>query len=417
MSYVNNPYHHADAVRRNGILGQTQKCLDTLGSWRTYRDLARFEDVPTRIAQVTAAYLGLAGLLDGRPRPAGLLGVIVLVHALEQVTAGLATATMRLYGRGRPVAGYRGVMVRPSPFTPAIAALLSRVSRGRLWEATGYYFFTAGQTWHCQSLTLQVGAEPRPLTLVQSFSLPQRELFFDRRLYVPGQREPAEGERVIPIQRLIDVIKGNETPEAVPGFIGSVNELESLTMLCSIKHLLFLLNWLLVDPAERDDPPKEVDYEVLVKATPPGSPGFYQATPPSGRPPGSSGWPSTSRPASRPVTPPPPPPPPPPPYEADLFGAGPAGGPSPVNGQSGPATPASRYKDRIRIDGRDYPLVVKRLVTSPINGGRRKVDAIYYDDRLQEWRDVVDEEVRIDLARAVEAGLVSVVDPTQWPAT
>jgi hypothetical protein len=417
MTYINN-HRSADARRRNGIIGQTQRYLDTLGNWGTYRDINHVEEIPERIAQVTAAYFGLKGLAEGRIRLSGILGTIILLHMLEQVTGGVATTGMRLYARGKPVASYRGITIRKSPFTLKAAQALDQVSGGRLSVTDGYYFFESGRTWHCQSLTLQFGGEVRTLTRLHSFSLPQREFFFDRPAVVPGDREPEEGERIISIQRIIDLVKGDELPETIPGFIGSINELESLTILRPIKYLLFMINWLLIDPAERDHNARPVDYETILKGSPPGgagSSGLYQvARPPSG-PPTTGLWPSTSR--TIPASPPPPPPPPPPPYEADLFGAGPPAGSSPANGPTGPATPAARYPDRIRIDNRDYPLVIKRLVASPLNGGQRKVDAIYYDDWVGRWCDIVDEETRISLARAVEAGLVSIVDPAYWPAT
>lgn len=419
MTYINN-HRSADARRRNGIIGQTQRYLDTLGNWGTYRDINHVEEIPERIAQVTAAYFGLKGLAEGHIRLSGILGAIILLHTLEQVTGGVATTGMRLYARGKPVASYRGITIRKSPFTPKAAQVLDQVTGGRLSVADGSYFFESGRTWHCQALTLQFGTEVRTLTRLHSFSLPQREFFFDRPVIVPGDREPEEGERTIAIQRIIDLVKGDELPETIPGFIGSVNELESLTILRPIKYLLFMVNWLLIDPAERDHNARPVDYETVLKGSPPGSAGsssLYQVTRPPSGPPTTGLWPSTSRTILS--QPPPPPPPPPPPYEADLFGAGPTAGSSPANGPTGPAPagPAARYPDRIRIDNRDYPLVIKRLVASPLNGGQRKVDAIYYDDRVGHWCDIVDEETRISLARAVEAGLVSVVDPAYWPAT
>ena len=418
MTYIKNN-RSADARRRNGIIGQTQRYLDTLGNWGTYRNINSIEEIPERIAQVTAAYFGLKGLTEGRIRLSGILGAIILLHALEQVTGGMATTGMRLYARGKPVASYRGVTIRKSPFTAKAAQILDQVSGGRLTVTDGAYFFESGRTWHCQSLTLQVGGEFRTLTRLQSFSIPQREFFFDRPVVVPGDREPEDGERTIAIQRIIDLVKGDELPDAIPGFIGSVNELESLTMLRHIKYLLFMINWLLIDPAERDNDSRPVDYQTLIKGSPPGGTGAGSGgtssltRPPSG-PTATSWWPSTSR-----TTPTQSQPPPPPPYEADLFGTRPPAGSTRANSQPGPAGagPTARYLDRIRINNRDYPLVIKRVVASPINGGRTKVDAIYYDDLVGRWCEIVDEETRISLARAVEAGLVSVVDPAYWPLT
>jgi hypothetical protein len=116
------------------------------------------------------------------------------------------------------VASYRGITIRKSPFTPEAAQALDQVTGGRLSLTAGYYFFESGRTWHCQSLTLQFGSEVRSLTQLHSFSLPQREFFFDRPVVVPSDREPEEGERTISIQRIIDLVKGGELPETIPGF-------------------------------------------------------------------------------------------------------------------------------------------------------------------------------------------------------
>lgn len=426
MSCEKNGRKVSDAAKRNGIGGQVSRYLNTLGSWSTYRDIGSAEDIPERIAQVTGAYFGIKGLIEGHPRVAGVLGAIVGVHALEKVTGGLATTGMRLYGRGKPVASYRGLLIRKSPFTPKTAAMMNRLTGGRVLEASGYYFFEGGKTWHTQSTTFQVGDESRTLTRVQSFSIPQREYFFDRPVTVPGDRDPAEGEKTIPIQRVIDTIKGDEDPDTIPGFIGSINELEGITPLRGLKHALFMTNWLLVDPGEREGGSDEyADYDALVKGTRPGADagggGVYQVTRPVSSNPtySSSYWPSTTRIPIRTASSPEPPsgrrpagtaPSTVPPYRSTPVGnvAVPAG---PPPGRR----PAEQYKDRLRIGSKDYPLVVKRLVLSPFSGGGRKADAIYYDDELNQWREVVDEEDRVNLAKAVEEGRLSIVDPNDWP--
>lgn len=411
--------YSSSAAKRNGIGSQVSRYLNTLGSWSTYRDLGSAEEIPERIAQVTGAYFGIKGLIEGHPRVAGVLGAIIGVHALEKVTSGIATTGMRLYGRGKPVASYRGIMIRKSPFTPRAAGMMNRLTGGRVLEANGYYFFEGGKTWHTQSTTFQVSDEPRTLTRVKSFSIPQREYFFDRPVTVPGDREPAEGEKTIPIQRVIDTVKGDEEPDTIPGFIGSVNELEGVTPLRNIKHTLFAANWLLVDPGERDGSSGEyVDYETLVKGTPTaGSGGVYQvARPASNTAATNSYWPSTTRIPIRTATTPEPirparttSSPQAQPYGSDLFRPGSAAG------QANSLAPAERYKDRIRIGSKDYPLVVKRVVLSPFSAGGRKADAVYYDDDLNQWREVVDEEDRVNLARAVDEGRLSVVEPNDWP--
>lgn len=420
MSCEKNGRKFSDAAKRNGIGGQISRYLNTLGSWSTYRDIGSAEEIPERIAQVTGAYLGIKGLIDGHPRVAGVLGAIIGVHALEQVTGGIATTGMRLYGRGRPVASYRGIMIRKSPFTPRVAGAMNRLTGGRVLEANGYYFFEGGRTWHCQSTTFRIGDEPRTLTRVKSLSIPQREYFFDRPVTVPDDREPAEGEKTIPVQRIIDTVKGDEEPDTIPGFIGSVNELEGATPLRNIKHSLFAANWLLVDPSERDGSDgdaQRVDYEALVKGarpggSEPGSGGVYQVTRPT-----SPYWPSTAHtPLRSTSTPEPIRPlrtttfPQAKPYGADLFRSGSA------TSQAGNSSPAERYKDRIRIGNKDFPLVVKRVLLAPFSGGR-KADAVYFDDELNQWREVIDEQDRLNLAKAVEEGRLSIIDPIDWPKT
>ena len=189
MSCNKSAKRAGDASKRNGLAGQVSNYLSTLGSWNTYRDLGSVEEIPERVAQVTAAFLGVKGFIEGHPRLTGVLGAIIGVHALEQVTGGLATTGMRLYARGRPVASYRGLLIRQSPFTPRQARLLDRLTGRRVRAANGYYFFESGKTWHCQSLTVTVGDTPKTFTRIQSFSLPQREYFFDRPVTVPGEGE------------------------------------------------------------------------------------------------------------------------------------------------------------------------------------------------------------------------------------
>jgi hypothetical protein len=58
--------------------------------------------------------------------------------------------------------------------------------------------------------------------------------------------------------------------------------------------------------------------------------------------------------------------------------------------------------------------VVKRLVRSPVSG-QVKADAVYYDDNLGQWRTVVEDGDRLNLARAVQEGRISVVDEKDWP--
>lgn len=417
MSCDKNGRKCIDAARRNGIHGQVSRYLNTLGSWSTYRDLTSLEEVPERVAQLTGAFFGVKGLVEGHPRLAGILGAIIAIHALEYATAGAATTITRLYGRGRPLVFYGGVTVRDSPGFAKKAGFINRLTGGWVLDARGCRFSEAGRTWSCQSITLEIGDGPRTLTRIQSYSLPQREFYFDRPVYVPGAGpEPAEGTRYVAIQRVIDLVRGNDSPDSIPGFIGQINEFENAVGLGAVKRAFFGLNWLTVDEGERDGGAFDsVDYDALVKGLPPGSPiqsgGYYQVsrgtTVPVSSSPGSGGWPSTTRPAtSSPVG-----------YGASLFGARPAA----VRVTPGPAAqtpggiPLDSVKARIVIDGKEYPLIVKRIMKNPISGVLR-ADAVYFDESTKQWREVAEAADRESLAQAVAEGRLAVTAPEDWPA-
>ena len=57
----------------------------------------------------------------------------------------------------------------------------------------------------------------------------------------------------------------------------------------------------------------------------------------------------------------------------------------------------------VHIDGQDRTVVVDRLVKDPLNQ-TPKADARYYDDDLKTWRHIVDDELRRELAQAVNNG-------------
>ncbi|HEX9923688.1 MAG TPA: hypothetical protein VGD99_13605 [Anaerolineae bacterium] len=428
----------ANAASRNGIWGQVSRYLNTVGSWSTYRDLQSLDEIPGRVEQLTGAFFGLGG---GRlPRLASLLGVIIGVHALEQGTAAVATSGMRLVARGQPLAKYRGVIVRRSPLTGRLAPALNRVTGGRLQQATGYYFHEAGRTWHCQSFTVDIKGTPRTLTHIRSFSLPHREHFFDRPLTLGNGAEEAlpigddGAERSVSIQRVIDTIMGDEDPGAIPGYIGSTNELENATgVLGGFKRVLFAANWFLVDESERDLPPAGpdfVDYDALVEGRPPGQSGggYYQVTRPGGPDRGAPGsvygsrattarWPSTTRgtvipvrttgeTSSRP-------------YGAQLFRSGPQPTPAASSStRSGQvyADPYEQIKARYQApNGQHYPLIVKRLMLNPITQ-TEKAEAVFYNGELKKWREIVEDDAREALAREVRAGRLTVSTEEKWPA-
>jgi hypothetical protein len=251
------------AARRNGVWSQTSRYLNTLGNWNTYRDLKSLDQILARLGQVTQAMFGLSELgnvLQGKtPRMiTGILATTLGVQALEQVTGNIATAGVRLVGQGKPVAKYRGLIIRQSPVIERKARLLNRITGGRVTQAAGYYFHDGGRTWHTQSYTTEVKGTPWTVTQVKSLGLPYREHYFDRPLTLNRSGEQATGDdsekRSVYVQRVIDVIKGNNDPAAIPGYIGSTNELENATPLGGLKRAFFAANWFLVDESERDDP-------------------------------------------------------------------------------------------------------------------------------------------------------------------
>lgn len=424
MSCTKNGQRCANAAKRNGIVGQTSRYLNTLGSWSSYRNLDSPEKIPAEVAKLTARFFGLDGLFSGHPGMMGLMGVVMAVHGLEQVTASIVTTGMRLYGRGRPLAQYNGIIIRDSPSTLKQASKLNRIVGGRILAAKGYYFMEGGRTWHSESITVQVGDMPRTFTKVRSYSIPHREYYFDRPVYIAGlEEDPPEDERAISMQRVIDIIRGDEDPDMVPGFMGSVNELEDITgLMGTAKRAFFAASWLLIDEGERDRGPADyVDYEALIQGTAPGStkngttilgggrssagqspilkpigtnspglPNFYYAPNPG------YSTPTTTTPQS---------------YGADLFG--------------NRATPMARPKISLsnlpgykpfENDSRVYPLIVKNVLHNPLKPlDPPRAEAVYYDASLGKWRIVVDDNDKEEIAQKVKEGLIRVTPQNEWP--
>ena len=88
------------------------------------------------------------------------------------------------------------------------------------------------------------------------------------------------------------------------------------------------------------------------------------------------------------------------PYGTQYFRSGNV---APPNGD-----PYERIQDRYHApNGQQYPLLVRGLKTSPITM-TRKADAIYYDGEMKRWREIVDDEAQIALAKEVEAGRLKI---------
>jgi hypothetical protein len=413
MSYLTRT---PEAAQRNGFFGWSGRYLSQMGSWSTYASLSGAEQIPERLAQVTAAYLGLKGLVEGQPRLAGTLGVIVGVHALEYLSAGAATTWMRLFGRGRPLGTYRGITIRQSP--AANLRLLNRLAGGRLFDAGGAYFSESGKTWAWRSWRARIGSQFKTLTRLHSYGLPRREFWFDRPILLP--EAPQAGPKPLFVQRVVDTVMGYENPEAIPGFIGSINELEDLSgLLGNLKRGLFLADWLLRDEGEREGASAIPDYEALVRIVPTASTGdpycsFWPQAPSRSAPTATypSFVPSTgSGRAAPPVVT----------SRSGWWVSGPArtGGtanPLPVPPATTTEAVHQHYPDRLRLGGREYPLVIKRITTSPLTS-QRKADALYFDDESGRWYVVTDSQICLDLARAVDESRLTVAPVRDWPET
>jgi hypothetical protein len=211
---------------------------------------------------------------------------------------------------------------------------------------------------------------------------------------------------------VVEVVKGDRDPDTIPGFIGSVNELENATSLGGFKRAFFAANWLLIDEGERDEGgPGFVDYDALIKGKPAGTTagGYYRVASPSTPRYGSGtyrGWPSTTTRApvsgSRTSRTSPIRPAEPRSYGTQFFQSS-AAASSPPGGD-----PFERIKDRYHApNGQQYPLLVRGLKTNPISM-TKKADAIYYDGELKRWREIVDDEAQVALAKEVEAGQLEI---------
>jgi hypothetical protein len=168
---------------------------------------------------------------------------------------------MRLFLPGQAVGNWRNSVIRENRLTPVKAKVLGRLTGGRLLDARGYYFHEGGRTWLSESFTADVKGTPRTLTRISSLAFPKREHFFDRPLTLgngaagKGDTSPIGDDyhpRELPMQSVVDVVKGEKQPSQVPGYIGSTSEVENITGIAGLKRALFAASWFLVDESERD---------------------------------------------------------------------------------------------------------------------------------------------------------------------
>lgn len=402
-----------NAAMRNGITHRLHLYLNTLGDWSTYREAGNIEDVPGIVSNTTLKFLGIGLAKNGGLKIRWFLAAITLLHAVEQVTGSTASLVMRLITNGTPVAKYQGVIIRRNPTTSKKAGLLNFATRGRVVNAVGYYFQEGGTTWQVESFTFALRAEEsRVITRIASVGLPRREHFFDRPVTLNPDAQPADpigadaAPRQFAIQNAVDIVKGYVSPLGLAGYIGSTGELDNSTCLGSLKRLLFVVTWFLIDESERDIAPGGdfVDYDALV-------PGQAAVISPRQ-------WPSAKSAAYYQSPLPYQPPPPPPNTGGGYYSRGHKGSsaawpaaPSPSPPDDGPYY---RIKDRYQAPNKkSYPLLICGLEKNPVTMAE-KARAIFYDGDRKRWIEIENEDERIKLAQAVKEGRLNVTKDWQY---
>ena len=76
-----------DAAKVNGINGHIGKYFNIASDWQTWRDTDSVAEIPERLAQLTAAFFGVKGLLA--PILFGALAVVLLTVAAGAVGSWL----------------------------------------------------------------------------------------------------------------------------------------------------------------------------------------------------------------------------------------------------------------------------------------------------------------------------------------
>jgi hypothetical protein len=237
------------------------------------------------------------------------------------------------------------VGVWQSKLTP----LLNRVDSGlgKMRRSDGTMLEIKGKTWHRGTLVIDTAQGERTITHIQSMSLPQQHYYFSRRL--------SDNEAV----GLVTGQKGFD-PKYMKGYVGQVSEVESLTPTWArTKKSLIRGQLLWGDSADKEEEPA-IQSQGQAKASPPQK---TKVEPPTGKP-------RTD--------------------QSGLF-------------------PLEKIGDRVSLEGKDYPVIVRRVVNSPMNK-RPLADAAYYDPEADAWKVVIDEEARGTLANQVRAGTLQL-----WP--
>jgi hypothetical protein len=82
----------------------------------------------------------------------------------------------------------------------------------------------------------------------------------------------------------------------------------------------------------------------------------------------------------------------------------------PARPDQGDLFPLEQIGDRVSLGGKDYPVIVRRVVPPSAFNEKALADAAYYDDEADVWKVVTDEQARSRLANQVRAGTLQL-----WP--
>ncbi|MCP4685617.1 MAG: hypothetical protein GY867_09245 [bacterium] len=330
-------------------------------------------------------------MLEGRPYMKGILSFILGMHVMEQATGAAATTGMRLFGRGEAVGTWRGVIIKKSPLAKFNAKILNWRTGGRVTAAAGYYFHDAGRTWQGESFTLDIKGTPRTLTHIYSLSIPHREHFFDRPLTLGNGSAAAIGDdakqREVTVQNVVNIVKGDEDPATIPGYIGSVNEFENATrVLGAGKRILFAANWFLVDESERDTPTPDDDvndyYSLLGLGEQKKAEKEKEAQKKISLDKVDRVWPNTSGPNSTP----------------EVIASSEKSYASNLFGKTGRSL--KEVTQTINIGGKSRALLIDGIEAGMFGQSDQAI-ASWYDEDERKWKMVVDDDIKKELAREV----------------
>lgn len=239
--------------KRNGATAYVRRYLNAVSDWQTYAgvDPTRPQAAGDIVRQLTADYFS-PGKLKG-------IALLLAAHLTQQTISTLATVLVRAAIHGNVLDTVHGIAVRQSNYHHR----WNRLRPDRLANVAemtdSYYFHEGGRTWLAYTLQIRLWHETRTWSVLKLLSMPNRAFYFDRPPAYP---------------QAVSVALGKTAADTLPGFLGDVNEPDAIVPpLRTLKLGLYLMEWLLVDPSERDSG--------LPSPTP-----YSDLTPPSGGTPG-----------------------------------------------------------------------------------------------------------------------------------